>query len=159
MYFLFLHTYMMWNRKKRYLFDLNRNKFLKILLYKITHCLDQSAVMQKPPISFLGLHALQYSKHICLRCAVWREFSGRIPCFALTISRKQAAALPVHSYSKQQLGFDIHASLISWDQWELRGRSFLPINCARSAFYSGIESKRMRNKLIHAGQGRQGKHR
>ena len=31
---------------------------------------DQSAVMQKPPISFLGLHALQYSKHICLRYAV-----------------------------------------------------------------------------------------
>ena len=60
-------------------------------------------------------------------------------------------------HSELQLGFDIHASLISWDQWELRGRSFLPINCARSAFYSGIESKRMRNKLIHAGQGRQGK--
>ena len=51
---------------------------------------DQSAVMQKPPISFLGLHALQYSKHICLRCAVWREFSGRIPCFALTISRNSS---------------------------------------------------------------------
>ena len=56
--------------------------------------LDQSAVMQKPPISFLGLHALQYSKHICLRRAVWREFSGRIPCFTLTISRSSSTQWP-----------------------------------------------------------------
>ena len=59
-------------------------------------------------------------------------------------------------HSELQLRFDIHASLISWDQWELRGRSFLPINCARSAFYSGIESKRMRNTQAREGRANRG---
>ena len=78
----------LWKETRMYLLS------IKLLDYLINfvqnYNSDQSAVMQKPPISFLGLHALQYSKHICLRCAVWREFSGRIPCFALTISRSSS---------------------------------------------------------------------